>query len=108
MTKAKELIFTGRAISGAEAAAIGLASKAVPREQVLPETMKLARKLSAGATIALAAAKRTITDGLETDLAGGLQLEADAFAELFATTDQKIGMSSFLREGPGKAVFRGR
>lgn len=108
VTKAKELIFTGRAISGAEAAAIGLASKAVPREQVLPETMKLARKLSAGATIALAAAKRTITDGLETDLAGGLQLEADAFAELFATTDQKIGMSSFLREGPGKAVFRGR
>ena len=108
VTKAKELIFTGRAISGTEAVAVGLASMAVPRDQVLPEAMKLARQLAGGATAALAAAKKAIADGVEMDLASGLQLEADAFAELFATADQKTGMASFLQHGPGKAVFSGR
>ena len=108
VTKAKELIFTGRAISGTEAVAVGLASMAVPRDQVLPEAMKLARQLAGGATAALAAAKKAIADGVEMDLASGLQLEAAAFAELFATADQKTGMASFLQHGPGKAVFSGR
>jgi enoyl-CoA hydratase len=30
------------------------------------------------------------------------------FAALFATDDQRIGMESFLENGPGKAEFIGR
>ncbi len=108
VTKAKELIFTGRAINGTEAVAIGLASRAVPRDRVLPQAMKFARRLAGGPTVALTAAKRAIDDGIDTDLADGLTLEAAAFAALFATDDQKNGMTSFLQNGPGKAVFTGR
>jgi enoyl-CoA hydratase/carnithine racemase len=107
-TKAKELIFTGRPVGGAEAVRIGLASRAVPADEVFSEALTMAGRLAAGATAALAAAKRAIDDGLEGSLSAGLELEAQKFAEVFGTEDQKIGMTSFLREGPGKATFVGR
>jgi enoyl-CoA hydratase len=102
------LIFTGRPVDGAEAVRIGLASRAVPADQVFAEALKMAGRLAAGATAALAAAKRAIDDGLDGSLSAGLELEALKFAEVFGTQDQKIGMTSFLREGPGKATFVGR
>jgi enoyl-CoA hydratase/carnithine racemase len=54
------------------------------------------------------AAKRVIDDGMDTSLETGLELEGDRFAELFATDDARIGMESFVRQGPGKAQFTGR
>ncbi len=107
-SRAKELIFFGRQVSGVEALAIGLATRAVPPERVLPESLQMARTLAAGATAALAAAKRSIDDGLDLALSAGLELESRKFAELFATEDQKIGMTSFVQHGPGKATFVGR
>jgi enoyl-CoA hydratase len=108
VTKAKEMIFTGRPVDGAQAVDIGLASRAVPADQVFAEALKMARRLSVGATAALAAAKRAIDDGLDGSLSAGLELEGRKFAEIFGTEDQKIGMTSFVREGPGKATFVGR
>ena len=107
-SRAKEMIFTGRSVKGVEAVGIGLANRAVAPEQLLSEAMELARRLAAGATAALTAAKRAIDDGLDGPLAAGLELEAERFTELFATEDQKTGMSSFLERGPGKATFVGR
>ena len=107
-SRAKELIFFGRQFSGSEALAMGLATRAVPPERVLPESLYMARTLAAGATAALAAAKRCIDDGLDVSLSAGLDLESRRFAELFATDDQTIGMTSFVQQGPGKAKFVGR
>jgi enoyl-CoA hydratase len=108
VTKAKELTFTGRPVGGRDAVDIGLASRAVPADQVFAEAMTMAQRLAAGATAALAAAKRAIDDGLDGSLSVGLDLEAQKFAELFGTQDQKTGMTSFLKDGPGKATFVGR
>jgi enoyl-CoA hydratase/carnithine racemase len=108
VAKAKELIFTGRPVDGTEAARIGLATRAVPADRVLPESMELAQHLAAGPTAALAAAKRAIDDGMDGTLTSGLELEGRRFAELFATDDQRIGMASFVQHGPGKATFTGR
>ncbi len=107
VTMAKELIFTGRAVDGAEAVRIGLASRSVPADRVLPEAMAFASRLASGATAALAAAKRVIDDGPDESLAAALENENRRFAELFATEDQRIGMTSFLEHGPGKATFVG-
>jgi enoyl-CoA hydratase len=107
-TKAKELIFTGRPIGADEAVALGLASKAVPADQVFTEALEMATRLAAGPTAALAAAKRAIDDGLDGPLAAGLELEAVKFAELFGTEDARTGMTSFIERGPGKATFVGR
>ena len=108
MSVAKELIFTGRPVKGADAVALGLASRSVPAEQVFTEAMAMAQRLAAGATLAIGAAKKAIDDGMDTDLASGLKIESELFAELFATQDQKNGMASFIKEGPGKAVFTGQ
>ena len=105
-SRAKELIFTGRRVGGTEA--VGMATRAVPADAVFGEAMTLARQLAAGPTAALTAAKRAIDDGLDGSLETGLGIEAERFVELFATQDQKIGMASFLQNGPGKAVFTGR
>ena len=66
------------------------------------------RAVRDGPSAAYAAAKRAIDGGLDTDLRTGLDLEADLFAALFATDDQRIGMTSFVENGPGKAEFTGR
>ncbi|MET3805114.1 enoyl-CoA hydratase [Nakamurella sp. UYEF19] len=108
VAKAKELIFGGRPVKGADAVGLGLASLSVPADQVYPEALAMATRLAAGATLAIAAAKRAIDDGMDTDLASGLAIESRLFAGLFATQDQKTGMASFVREGPGKATFTGR
>lgn len=107
VAKAKELIFTGRSVKGVDAVRIGLAARAVPGSEVIDTALELARELAAGPTAALIAAKRAIQEGMERPLTTGLQLEAEQFIELFATRDQKIGMSSFLEHGPGKAEFVG-
>jgi len=108
VTKAKELIFTGRPVKAVEALEIGLASRVLPADQVFAEAMAFARTLAAGATAALAAAKRVIDEGLDETLAAGLEMEGRKFAELFGSEDQTIGMTSFLQHGPGKAQFVGR
>jgi enoyl-CoA hydratase len=105
---AKRMIFTGRPVRGPEAVALGLAEEAVPADQVIARATEFAARLAGGPTQALAAAKRCIDDGMDTDLAPGLRLESAAFAALFATEDQKTGMASFIAEGPGKASFTGR
>ena len=50
---------------------------------------------------------QAIDRGVETDLATGLEIERMLFAGLFATRDREIGMTSFVEQGPGKAVFEG-
>ncbi|AZI57866.1 enoyl-CoA hydratase/isomerase family protein [Nakamurella antarctica] len=108
VTKAKEMIFGGRPVTGVEAVAIGLASRAVPADQVYSEALSWAQQLARGATAAIAAAKLAIDSGLDGDIATGLRIEAAVFAGLFATEDQKTGMRSFIESGPGKATFSGR
>jgi enoyl-CoA hydratase/carnithine racemase len=108
ITMAKQMIYTGRPIDGAEAVRIGLASKSVPADRVYAEALEWAGRLAQGPTVALAAAKRVIDDGIDQPLATGLEMESRRFAELFTTEDQRAGMTSYLQDGPGKARFVGR
>jgi enoyl-CoA hydratase len=49
---------------------------------------------------AVIAAKESINAALETTLAEGIRLERRAFHALFATEDQKEGMSAFIEKRP--------
>lgn len=105
---AKELVLTGRMISAAEALAIGLVDRLFPAESVYAEAVAWARQFVGGPAVAIAAAKRVIDAGQDGTLDEGLEIERQAFAELFATEDRAIGMESFIANGPGKATFKGR
>jgi enoyl-CoA hydratase/carnithine racemase len=106
--RAKDLIFSGRPVAAHEALAIGLADKVVPDAEVHQAARDMMAQYAAGPAIALRAAKQAVNRGLEVDLATGLEIERLHFAALFATEDQKAGMTSFMENGPGKAVFEGR
>ena len=106
--RAKEIIYSGRFVPAEEALAIGLVHEVVESDDVYPRAVKLAGRLARGPAVALMAAKQAIQNGMQVDMANGLLIERQAFAALFATEDQKIGMKSFVESGPGKADFVGR
>jgi enoyl-CoA hydratase/carnithine racemase len=105
LSKAKDLIYTGRFVDAAEALDIGLVDVVVPAADVYETALTMARKFAKGPALSLAAAKAAIDGGLNGDLATGLRLESHLFASVFATDDRQVGIASFLEKGPGKAVF---
>ncbi len=107
-SKAKDIIYTGRFVKADEALAIGMVDEVVAPDDVYAAARRWAEQFVKGPARALAAAKAAIDGGLDMDLANGLKLETHLFAAGFATEDQKIGMKSFIENGPGKAEFTGK
>jgi enoyl-CoA hydratase/carnithine racemase len=107
-SRAKDLVFTGRFVKADEALAIGLVDRVHPADRVYDEAVAWAGQFAHAATYAVRAAKESIDAGLEVDLDTGLAIERQQFAALFATDDRRIGMTSFVENGPGKAEFTGR
>ena len=101
-------VYTGRFVDADEALRIGLVDQVVPDGDVYDAATRLAAQFCAGPAQALRAAKQAIDAGLGVDLDTGLGIERLHFSALFATEDQKIGMHSFVENGPGKARFVGR
>ena len=106
--RAKELIYSGRMVDADEALRIGLVNEVVAPDKVYERALEVAKRYAAGPTVALQAAKQVIQNGIDVDMTTGLLLERQAFAALFSTEDQQIGMDTFVEEGPGKAKFVGR
>lgn len=105
--KAKELVYGGAFVKAEEALAIGLVDRVFPADDVYGQAMDAARRYAAG-PFALRMAKQAIDEGIDMDLDNALRLETHLFAATFATDDARIGMESFVENGPGKATFTGR
>ena len=106
--RAKDLVLSGRQVGAEEALRIGLVDRVVPPGEVLDAALVWAGEFARGPLVAQGAAKRLIDEGLEGDLAAGLEAEQEAFGRVFATDDAAIGVRAFLEHGPGRAVFTGR
>lgn len=102
---AKELVFTGKMISAAEAEKFGLTNKVVPADQLSTEVMKTAREIASKGKVSLRAAKQAINHGLNTDLATGIHIEVEGFGMCYGSSDAGEGTSAFLEKR--KAEFRG-
>lgn len=106
--RAKDIIYSGRFVDAQEAKAIGLVNEVVASDHVLSRATEVAEGYARGPSVALMAAKQAIQQGMDVDMTTALLIERQAFAALFATEDQEIGMTSFAEQGPGKARFVGR
>jgi len=106
--RAKEIIWSGRQLRAEEAHAIGLVDRVVAAGEEEHAARHWATELAKGPAVAMGLAKRLVDDGLGRPLAQGLDLERDAFVEVFGTEDARTGVQSFLAHGPGKATFSGR
>jgi enoyl-CoA hydratase len=108
VSRAKDLILSGRQVAAEEALRIGLVDKVVPTTELFDAARSMAAQFAAGPRQAHAMAKQAIDAGLDGTLPDGLDLEARLFSDVFATDDAVAGVKSFLEQGPGKAKFTGR
>ncbi|MCX4095289.1 enoyl-CoA hydratase-related protein [Nocardia sp. alder85J] len=100
---AKDLVYSGRFVEPAEAAALGLVDEVVAPDDVYAAALRWARRFAGGPRLALAAAKRVFEAGPH-----GADRARVEWAELFGTEDRSIGTRSYLAAGPGSAEFSGR
>ncbi|NUP26491.1 MAG: enoyl-CoA hydratase [Nocardia sp.] len=100
---AKDLVYSGRFVEADEAARSGLVDQVVAPDDVLGAAIGWARRFVDGPARALAAAKAVFEAGPH-----GHERARTEWARLFDTEDQRIGSRSYLRDGPGSAVFTGR
>jgi len=108
VAKAKELCMTGDQIGAAEALRIGLVDAVVPHAELLPKCYEVAKRIAANGPLAVAEVKRLIQDGQSASLEHALALEQRSFGLMFATSDQREGMSAFLAKPKRNAQFKGQ
>lgn len=104
--KAMDLVLTARMMDAAEAERSGLVARVVPLDQLMAEALKVGEKIASLSGPAVAIAKESVNVAFETTLAEGVRFERKIFYSLFATEDQKEGMSAFAEKR--KPAFRNR
>lgn len=93
-SRAMELILTGRNFSGKEAAEWGVAARAFDSAEACVEgAMDTAGRIAGMSRVAVKAAKEVVNKSQDLPLREGLDFERKVFHGLFASKDQKIGMS---------------
>ena len=93
--KAMEMCLTGRNMDAAEAERSGLASRVVPAAVLLAEAMKVAARIAEQSVPIAMMTKETVNRAYETTLSEGIRFERRLFHAMFATEDQKEGMTAF-------------
>ncbi len=97
-SRAADLLMSGRIFLGREAAALGLASEALPRERVLERALEVAREYRLAAPVSVAVTKRLLWEGLDTGFAAMQKRENALFAWLGNQPDAREGIVSFVEK----------
>ncbi|MFF7601778.1 enoyl-CoA hydratase [Streptomyces mirabilis] len=98
--KAMELCLTGSTMDAAEAERAGLVSRVVPADELLGEALAVAETVAGMSLPVAMMAKEAVARAFETTLAEGVRFERRLFHAVFATADQKEGMSAFIDKRP--------
>jgi 2-(1,2-epoxy-1,2-dihydrophenyl)acetyl-CoA isomerase len=106
LAKACELIFTGDLIDAQEALRLGVVSRVLPPEELMPAAHELARKIAAGPPLAIRLAKRALYHNADCDLRQALEFETFAQNICQDTEDAREGVRAFVEKRA--PVFRGR
>jgi enoyl-CoA hydratase/carnithine racemase len=95
---AADLLLSGRLVTGAEAAELGLAHCAVSADEVASEASRRAREIAACAPIAVRLMKRSLYRGLGWDLRAAAAAEAWAQSATLQTRDVGEGIRALLEK----------
>ncbi len=98
ISKAMELILTGKTIGAEEAKSIGLVSEVYSAEELMDKALELANAICVNAPIAVSESKRCIRMGMQTDISTGCAFEAESFGVTCGTEDKNEGMGAFLEK----------
>ncbi|XP_018600429.1 methylglutaconyl-CoA hydratase, mitochondrial isoform X2 [Scleropages formosus] len=104
VSMAKELIFAGRVVDGAQAKELGLVNHVVEQnnsgDAAYRRALDLAREFLPQGPIAIRMAKLAINQGIEVDLATGLAIEEACYAQVITTKDRIEGLTAFKEKRP--------
>ena len=94
--KAMEMMMTGNNFDAEEAYRLGIVNQIYSPEDLESETMEMAQNIASKSMHTLRIAKSTIRSALDNGITKGVEIEAEVFAELFNSEDQKIGVQAFI------------
>jgi len=97
-TKALEWLWTGERISAETALKYGVINKIVDPELLMEETLNFAIRLSKQPPLSLRLIKDSVNKAVDYPLYEGMQYERKNFYLLFASQDQKEGLSAFVEK----------
>jgi enoyl-CoA hydratase len=103
--RAMELVLTGEIVGAERAEQIGLISRAVPQDELLPAAKEYAQKIAAKGPLAARLAKAVINQGADIEMGTALLLEKLAQTILMGSEDKAEGTQAFLDKR--KPQFRG-
>lgn len=106
LSRAKELVYGARKVTGEEAHALGLVQKLAPDERVLELALELAADYAEGPGLALAMAKQLFAASLAPSLEQFLEMELLVGPQLSQTSDHEEGRAAFREKR--KPLFTGR
>ena len=98
LCKAKELMFMGDQMTATEAVSIGLANRAVPKEDLMSFCMEYATRLARKSPLTLRLLKRTLRDGADMPLSAAIGHEQAMIGLVFDTKDAHEGTAAFLEK----------
>ncbi|MER5884588.1 enoyl-CoA hydratase [Streptomyces sp. NPDC001941] len=104
--KAMDLCLTGRTMGAQEAERAGLVSRTVAAGALLDEALTVADTIAGMSAPVTMMAKEAVNRAFETTLAEGVRFERRLFHALFATADQKEGMTAFMEKRPPEFTHR--
>lgn len=96
--KAMDLVLSARMMDAREAESAGLVSRVVAADKVLDEALATANAIAGFSLPAVMMAKEAVNRAYEVPLGEGLLFERRLFHSLFATEDQKEGMTAFVEK----------
>ena len=101
-----ELLFTGDILDAEQALAIGLVSRVVPHDDLMPAALALADKIAANPPLAVQALKRGLRWALDPDWDDLGVWVSSTLGDLFTTEDHREGVRSFLEKREPNFVGR--
>ena len=96
--RAIEIITSGEMIDAEEALRIGLVNHVTPQQELMEKVHSLATSILKNGPAAVGAALKCIHKGFDEHLENGLDVELNAFAELFETDEQREGTAAFVEK----------
>lgn len=106
LSRAKDLVYTGRVIHGTEAFDLGLAHSCHPIDVLMDEALSFAQRLSAHAPVSMALVKRLMHQSATMDLKAVLNEETQAILDCMKTEDWHEGVKAFAEKR--KPVYKGK